>query len=188
MERDRRTQVVIVALALLAVPLRAQSEWDRADRDIRRLIPASFRELPAKIRQDLEARGCTIPQTWEETQPHNVVRARLADPGQVDWAVLCSRHGKSQILVYWGGKRQCPTLGEATPDRGWLQGIGDDRIGFSRRISSVDRAVIRKHHRSHGGPKPPPIRHQGLNDAYLEKGSVVHYCYRGKWIALSGAD
>jgi hypothetical protein len=42
--------------------------------------------------------------------------------------------------------------------------------------------------RARCGPKPPPIDHLGIDDAFLEKASVVHYYYQGKWLQLTGAD
>ena len=39
------------------------------------------------------------------------------------------------------------------------------------------------HYRAYGGPKPPPIDHQGIESGG-EKASVVLYCYRGKWLKL----
>lgn len=38
-----------------------------------------------------------------------------------------------------------------------------------------------------GGPTPPPIDHDGL-DEYTGKASVVHYWYDGKWLTLQGMD
>ena len=44
-----------------------------------------------------------------------------------------------------------------------------------------------KHYREYGGPKPAPINHHGIADAYVEKGSTVHYYYRRRWLKLLGA-
>jgi hypothetical protein len=45
-----------------------------------------------------------------------------------------------------------------------------------------------RHYLGYGGPKPPPMNHQGIDDAFLEKASVTYYYYRGKWLQLTGAD
>jgi hypothetical protein len=50
------------------------------------------------------------------------------------------------------------------------------------------RKFILRHYRAYGGPKPPPIDHNGIDDAFLEKASVTWYRYNGKWIELQGAD
>ena len=59
---------------------------------------------------------------------------------------------------------------------------------YSREIASVGRAYILQHYQAYGGTKPPPIDHQGINDAFVEKGSVVLYFYRQEWLRLTGAD
>jgi hypothetical protein len=38
------------------------------------------------------------------------------------------------------------------------------------------------------GPKPPPINQQGIEDSFVEKGSVIFYYYEGTWLRLTGAD
>jgi len=65
---------------------------------------------------------------------------------------------------------------------------GGDKVGYSRAISSVGRGFIMRHYQSHGGVKPPPIDHLGIEDAFVDKASIVHYFYRGKRMELTGAD
>jgi hypothetical protein len=45
-----------------------------------------------------------------------------------------------------------------------------------------------RHYRAYGGPKPPNIDHQGIDDAFIEKASTTHYFHQGKWLKLTGAD
>jgi hypothetical protein len=45
-----------------------------------------------------------------------------------------------------------------------------------------------RHYDAYGGTKPPPIDHQGIDDAFLEEASVTWYFYGGRWLKLSGAD
>jgi hypothetical protein len=45
-----------------------------------------------------------------------------------------------------------------------------------------------RHYDAYGSVKPPPIDHQGIDDAFAGKASVVLYFYRGKWLELTGAD
>ena len=47
---------------------------------------------------------------------------------------------------------------------------------------------ITEHYDAYGGSKPPLITHDAIDDRWLEKASVVHYCHEGKWIELTGAD
>ena len=66
--------------------------------------------------------------------------------------------------------------------------VFEDGLVIGRNISPVDQEFIMSHYRALGGPKPPPIHHQGIDDAFLEKASVTHYWYEGKWLRLQGAD
>jgi hypothetical protein len=62
-------------------------------------------------------------------------------------------------------------------------------FGFNRGIDAVDEAYILEHYEFYGcGPKPPPIDHQGISDAYGEKPSTTLYWYEGEWLHLAGAD
>jgi len=163
-------------------------EWHKANREVVRLAPSSFKQLPQELIRELERRGCTIPQVWAYSQPHNVIRGEFLKKAQVDWAVLCSINMKSSILVFANGSPSNPMRVAEGEDLHILQGIGDGKIGYSREISPVDEKYIMDHYRAHGGPKPPPIDHLGINDAFVEKASVVLYFYQGKWLQLTGAD
>ncbi len=181
---------VCAALALLpgGLALSAQDRWERADLQTRRLPPSAFARLPTLVRTDLERRGCTVPQVWADTNPGNVVPGHFRTAHQLDWAVLCSIQRTSTILVYWAGRPDSVDQVATAPDKTFLQGVGGDSIGFSRSIHIVDAAFIREHFQRYGGPKPPPIDHEGIDDAFVEKASVVRYCYQGVWLSLTGAD
>ena len=63
------------------------------------LPPTAFPELPTNLVQELQRRGCTIPQeAYSKTKPNNVIKGEFARAGQIDWAVLCSVRGVSTIL------------------------------------------------------------------------------------------
>ncbi len=59
---------------------------------------------------------------------------------------------------------------------------------YSRAIRAVGRKFILDHYRWYGGLRPPPLDHQGIEDAFVDKASLVNYCYQGKWLELQGAD
>lgn len=164
------------------------SEWDAADAAVVRLSPDKFTELPARIRKDLERLQCTIPQAFTESVRHNVISGSFLRKGQKDWAVLCSSGGVSSIIIYWGGSISKTSRVSSAADRGYLQGIGDGKIGYSRYIDVVGRKYIAEHYKTYGGAKPPPIDHDGINVAFVEKASTVLYYYKGEWLALTGAD
>ncbi len=168
------------------------ADWDRqfaeAEKRIVRLAPNAFPALPSPIARELRARGCAIPQASDLKQPHNVISGEFAKPGQKDWAVLCSVQGTSSILVFWNASPQAPASIAPAADRGFLQTTGPATIGFSRAITAVDRQFILRHYQAYGGPKPPPIDHQGIDDAFVGKASVTWYFHAGQWRRLTGAD
>ena len=187
-----RALLMIVALSSTLVGVQNQREpdmWKLADAATVRLAPRSFHQLPHKIIRNLQERGCTIPQEFGNSDPHNVISGEFRTKGQRDWAVLCSRKRSSSILVFWGGSVRKVSAIAASPDIEFLQTIGGPgNIGFSRSISAVGRGDILKHYHEYGGPKPPRIDHQGIDDAFVGKASDVRYYHRGKWLKLQGAD
>lgn len=152
-----------------------------------RLAPREFPELPEAVRRDLEKRGCTVPQAYLDKRV-NVIRGEFGWKGQTDWALLCSRWGASRILVYWNGDPLSVHELDWAPDRFYLQDVGGGRWAYSRVISPVGEDFILSHYRAYGGPKPPPITHQGIDVAFLEKASVVRYFHKSRWLTLTGAD
>lgn len=166
-----------------------ETEWTIAARQIRRLPPASFSELPKPFIAELEQLGCTVPQSDYSGGRTNVIQGSFGAAGQRDWAVLCSRGGASVIFLYWGGPAQCPRELRSASDAGFLQGLGEGRIGFSRGINktasyhvypdlddtaSVDREV--------------QLDHDAIDDAFEGKASTVYFCRNGTWVAFSGMD
>lgn len=166
----------------------AQDQWHIANEATTRLKPAIFSQLPKNIVEYLEKRNCSVPQSFVDTTPHNVIRGQFARLGQFDWAVLCSRNRISTILVFWNGSTQSIAEIAKSKDSNFLQGIGDEKIGFSRMISAVNKRYLLVQVENYGGVKPPPSKHQGINDAFIEKASSVHYFYRQNWLELQGAD
>ncbi len=153
-----------------------------------RLPPAAFRELPANIVNELQRRRCTIPQEAEARKPNNVIRGEFAKPGQTDWAVLCSVNGASAILVFWNGSEKNPAAIARFEDGIFLQELGGGRFGYSRAIRPVGKQFIMAHYRAQGGPKPPLLDHQGIDDYFVGKASQTWYFHSGKWLKLAGAD
>ena len=174
--------------AFAQLPEDLKRKFDEADRRIVRLPPAAFPELPHNVAGALQRRGCTVPQEAFTKKPHNVIRGEFAKSGQTDWAALCSVKGVSTILVFWNGSENNPAAIAPMEDRNFLQGITANEIGFSRGIAPVGKDFIMRHYDAYGGPKPPPIDHQGIDDAFIEKASVTWYFQGGKWLKLTGAD
>ncbi len=183
------TLIFIISVLAFSLHVNAQDKWQIADEATVRLKPSAFSQLPKNIVSYLVERGCTVPQIFGETKPHNVIRGEFAKSGQFDWAVLCSRNRVSSILVFWNGSAKSVAEIAQADDRRFLQTISEGGIaGFSRAIEVVDKDYILEHYREYGGRKLPPIKHQGINDAFVEKASSVHYFYRKRWLELQGAD
>jgi len=184
------TRVAWIIL-LLAAPSSTEGAPDRralAESAIKRLSPSAFPQLPRAIETYLERRECTIPQSFVRAQPHNVVSGNFFGRGRTDWAVVCSRAGESKILVFAHGRSRPSAELSAAHDESYLQEIGGGRIGYSRIISTVGRTYVLEHYRAYGGRKPPPPNHQGIDDAFAEKASIIRYFQKGKWLDLTGAD
>lgn len=168
---------------------RPETAWTIAARQIRRLPPASFPELPKPFIAELERLGCTVPQSDNHEGRTNVIQGSFGAAGQRDWAVLCSRGGESVIFMYWGGPAQCPRELQPAGDAGYLQSLGEGRIGFSRGISKTasyheypderDTATVDRDVR---------LDHDAIEDAFEDKASSVYFCRNGKWITFGGAD
>ena len=162
-----------------------------ADDIIRRLPPSAFSELPSPIRHTLEQRKCLIPQIWEgwKLNRHNVIRGAFLKKRQVDWAVLCSVEARSTILVFKKGSAQPVAELASANDQDFVQIVEPGKVGFSRVINGTGRERILQYYKEYGGTKPPPpLDHQGINDAFAEKASAIHYFYNDEWLKLPGAD
>ena len=154
------------------------------------LQPGAFSDLPSSIRSDLGQRGCTVPQSYPDSTPHNVVRGRFTSPDQEDIAVLCARDSTLTILVFRGASTDSVVELASQPHLDERM-AGDTASTFwhSRAIGSVDSSYIMTRFEAYGGPKPPSVLdHEGINDIFVGKASVVWYWYGGRWLQLQGAD
>lgn len=144
---------------------------------IKKLSPFAFPSLPKDIQSFLVSGGYTIPQLAEEKMPTNVISGSFISPRQVDWAVLGSCNGESEILIFHNGSTQSMfRIGKRK----------DDEIRF---ISVATPAFIKEHYSYYGGPKPPdPLDHDGIDDGLDGKASGVWYFYNQQWLGLQGAD
>ena len=191
--RYRRLALIAIVCSTAGISLARPSQepvtrFREADLQVTRLAPSAFPELPANIRRELERRGCTVPQVSADKKPQNVIKGEFTRKGQTDWAVLCSVNQVSTILVFRNASSKNPSELARKPDVDQLQVTGGDAVAYSRAISGVDRAYILSHYQAYGGNKPPTIDHQGINDAFVEKASGIHYFDAGKWFNLKGAD
>jgi hypothetical protein len=186
-----RIRRIVILICLLVSCLRASSiieaqltraDWRRADEMVVRLNPSDFPNLPPELRTELEHRGCTIPQPYNAGgQKKNVITGAFTSPVQNDWAVLCSHEKLSAILVFPGGRsNQVAKLAEE-PDSQYLQVVSSgSEIGYSRLLAVATAEVVRQHF-AHGD-------HDGIENTFLQKSSVVWYRSGGKWKRIPVAD
>src|SRR5436309_14838260 len=92
---------ILVSQSFAQLPEALKLKIDEAERRIVRLQPTAFPGLPGSVVQELQRRGCTIPQEAYTKKPHNVIRGNFARPGQTDWAVLCSVNQTSRLSSFW---------------------------------------------------------------------------------------
>jgi hypothetical protein len=155
---------------------------------VRRLPPEAFADLPPAIAGALRARRCGVPQPAPSGPAANVIRGDFIRAGETAWAVLCSVNGSTDLLVFRNASDTSPMTVTTSDDSRYAGTYEDGRTYYAHAISPVDRAYITRHYRAYGGPEPPPIDHLGIDDAFLEKASVIWYFYQGEWLALQGAD
>jgi hypothetical protein len=162
--------------------------------ETRTLHPSAFPELPKTIRKRLETLGCAVPQVPAEAKPQNVVQGSFARPAQTDWAVLCSRAGKSSIFIFWGKPTTCSGELAIRDDSNYLRGNAEGHLVYSRQILSADTKKILQYAQalSQDGnakaPGNPRLDHAGIEDIFVGKASGIYYCSQGKWQTLQGAD
>src|SRR5262249_34959266 len=158
---------MILSALLLALSSQGQPQSDMAPYP--GLPPRAFRRLPAAIVRSLEARKCSIPQSPDNKTPQNVIRGSFTGAKRNEWAVLCSRRGISSILVFEADSAKLVADIAAQEDDHYLVQEGQRKPYLSRTISAVGKDYIVGHYKAYGGPKPPPISHQGIDDGFLEK-------------------
>jgi hypothetical protein len=188
--------IVLGVLAMIGVPSSfaqpsddLKRKFDQADQKIIRLPPSAFPQLPGNILQELQRRGCTIPQSTRK--PQNVVIGNFdRTPGQLDWAILCSVNRVSSILVFFNGSEKNVHEVARAADRDYLVRNMADQIVYSRGIYPVGKDFIKGHDSAYSDPKPPTFDHQGIEDALHGKAPVIvtYYFYQGNWLKLTGAD
>lgn len=147
--------------------------------------PAEFSDVPVWVVAALNARGCRIPQaTYFKKERHNVIRGEFVAKGQIDWAALCSKNGKSSIVLLSTSKATCTQELAAADDSAYLQQVDANLHAFSRLIntatpSEIARYVVQKN---------PEFDHAGIVDEFAGKASTIFYCRDGKLMELPAGD
>lgn len=151
---------------------------------IRHLPVSSFPDLPAAIKEQLDLRGCLIPQTYEAHRPENVVHASLERQGSSDWAVLCSVQGTVSLLVFFDNSFARPAVLASAPETERLQAHDPSGVlGFNWGIDPASPEQIRTAqigllHR------PALVDHDALADTLIDHRTVYHFYLKNAWIVL----
>jgi hypothetical protein len=170
-----RKHVIRVAALFLAIACISMGQ-----EIIRQAAVSEFPQLPSVVRRDLQMRGCTVPQPPASRELGNVIRGHFYNARDTDWAVLCELRTRSQsmVLVYRGGSSSRPTELEKQ----------SSEHSCWRQIRPTAKTFIMEHYKAYGGPKPPPIDHQGIDVEICESASTVSYFYQNRWLTLTGSD
>jgi len=155
---------------------------------IRHLPVSSFPALPRVIADELNKRGCTIPQTYEAHRPENVIHANFEGRGSTDWAVLCAAQGTISLLVFFNGGAQPPAVLASTPETERLQAHDPSGVlGFNW---GIDSALPEQITDAQSGmkPRPPILDHDAIADVIVEHKTVYHFYSKGTWTLLKLPD
>ena len=153
-----------------------------------RLSPKVFRILPSNIIQYLMSKKYTIPQSWVDSLPHNIISGSFLGSSEINWSVLASKNGQSRIIVFPNDTNQSPFELNIESDIVFLQGMGRSKMEYSRYISVAKKEFILKHNDTENEPGIQIIDHDGIDDSFAGKASGVFYFSNGKWIELYGSD
>ncbi len=185
MDRFPKKLLLITIPFLFTALVSAGSDSSRP----RYIAPDAFAGAPARVVAELKALRCMIPQA-RTGKAHNLIQGEFIVKGQVDWAVLCSREGKSSILLISDHKGKCPEHG-TSDDAVYMQQLDRQKIQYSRLILKETRKDIAKR-LSESEPSsrlaPERVDHDGIGDVYVGKASTILYCMEGRWVELDGAD
>ena len=151
---------------------------------IRHLPVSSFPELPEAIQDQLNQRGCLIPQTYQAHRPENVIRGRFERPGSSDWAVLCAVRGTVSLLVFFGGSpEKVHVLATAQETERLQQHDASGVLGFNW---GIDPASPQRVHEAQLplAHRPPWLDHDALADSLLDRHTVYHFFSESAWTLL----
>jgi hypothetical protein len=155
---------------------------------IRHLPISSFPDLPPSVQQQLDHRGCLIPQTYEAHSPENVVHASLERPGSSDWAILCSAQGTVSLLVFFSDGSSQPFTLASAPETERLQTHDPSGVlGFNWGIDPASPEQVHDAQLPMRHP-PPRLDHDALADTLVDRHTVYHFYLKSAWIVLEMQD
>jgi hypothetical protein len=106
-------------------------------------------------------------------RPENVIRGSFTARGAKEWAILCSVHGVSEIVVFRSNSAEPISRFSELEDYVVIQEVEPGRMGYSRLIATGRRSAA--------GLNP-------IHDIFLEKASTIWVRMGQRWVATPGAD
>ncbi|HXS77118.1 MAG TPA: hypothetical protein VN753_13155 [Terracidiphilus sp.] len=150
---------------------------------IRRLPVDSFPDLPNVVASALTERGCLIPQTYQAHHPENVIHASFDRSGSSDWAVLCSAHGRVELLVFFArlpGKAM--TVTSASEHERIQRHDSSGVYGFDWGIDPVSPKQVRE--AQSGMHSSARVDHDALADTIVNQKTVYRFYTNDEWMKL----
>jgi hypothetical protein len=145
-----------------------------------RLLPVtSFPQLPPEVALQLDRMGCMIPQTYEAREPENVIHGSFEKKGSSDWAALCSVDHVTTLYVFFQSDLANPIPLRHQPDSQWLGVEWSLDYGSAWGIARRPPRLMRP---------ADNANHDGIEDAFIEQSSTVHYFQNGQWTTIDGSQ
>lgn len=145
-----------------------------------RLLPiSSFPQLPPEVAMQLGRMGCMIPQTYEAREPENVIHGSFEKRGSSDWAVLCSVDHVSTLYVFFQSALSQPIALRHQPNSEWLGVEWSLDYGSAWGIARRAPRMM---------PYADKADHDGIEDAFVEQSSTVHYFQNGHWTTIDSGQ
>lgn len=171
------------------LPARAAGQAERVDFEAAaatapRLSAPAFAELPASVAAALRENQCTVPQYRYEgdSSANNLISGEFARAGQLDHAALCSRDGRTSLLVVWGGPARCGAVTRTADDVNAMVGAGNELL-YARQIRRVARSEAQEFAWLQSGGLPQ-VEHDGILHSVGEYQTSFLYCRDGEWIEI----
>jgi hypothetical protein len=187
--RAFRITLAAAAAACAFLPTRGfaqvqDPQFEAAARAAARLAPADVPGLPDSVEVALREHGCTVPQyrSEEDAAANNVIRGEFAQAGQLDYAALCSRAGRTSLLVIWGGSARCADETQTGADVDAMVGA-DDEVVYARQIQLLPKARAEEFAWLET-PSLGRIEHDGILHSVGEYQTSFLYCRGGRWIEI----
>ena len=146
-----------------------------------RLLPvSSFPRLPQSVAQQLDRMGCMIPQTYEARGPENIIHGSFEKKESDDWAALCSVNGLTTLYVFFQSNFANPILLRHQADSEWLGTEWSQDYGSAWGIALRPARLMQRL----SGADYGSADHDGIDDAFVEKSTTVHYFQKNQWTTL----